>query len=264
MLLLAFLIMSCARVATEKKPERLRLATTTSTENSGLLDEIVPPFEKRFNVKVDVIALGTGKALKLGENGDVDVVLVHAREAEDAFVANGFGVNRRDVMYNDFVIVGPEEDPAHIRGLKDAAEVFGRIARKRTPFTSRGDDSGTHKKELSVWREVGITPSGRWYIESGQGMGPTLQIANEKRAYCLTDRGTFLAFKDKIDLPILCEGDEELSNPYGVIAASPDRHADVNYVYAMAFMGWLTSPECQRMIGDFKKSEEVLFHPDAW
>lgn len=264
LILLAILSLSCARVEPHRPSSRLRLATTTSTENSGLLYEILPPFENMFNVKVDIIAVGTGKALKLGENGDADAVLVHAREAEDAFLKAGFGVNRRDVMYNDFVIVGPQEDPAHIRGLKDAAEAFGKIAKKKAPFASRGDDSGTHNKELSIWAATKTVPSGRWYIESGQGMGPTLQIANEKRAYCLTDRGTFLAFKDKIDLSILCEGDEKLFNPYGVIAVSPNRHAGVNYVYAMVFIGWLTSPECQKMIGDFRKSEEVLFHPSAW
>ena len=264
LILIAFLSLSCDRVGPQRPSSRLRLATTTSTENSGLLYEILPPFENMFNAKVDVIAVGTGKALKLGENGDVDIVLVHAREAEDAFLKAGFGVNRRDVMYNDFVIVGPQEDPAHIRGLKNAAEAFAKIARKKAPFASRGDDSGTHNKELSIWAAAKAVPSGRWYIESGQGMGPTLQIANEKRAYCLTDRGTFLAFKDKIDLSILCEGDEKLFNPYGVIAVSPNRHAGVNYVYAMVFIGWLTSPECQKMIGDFRKSEEVLFHPSAW
>jgi len=243
---------------------RVRMATTTSTENSGLLYEILPPFEKMFNVKVDVIAVGTGKALKLGENGDVDVVLVHARAAEDAFVAAGFGVNRRDLMYNDFVLVGPETDPAKIKNTKDVVEVFKKIAAAEATFVSRGDDSGTHKKELSIWEGVGISPSGTWYMESGQGMGPTLQVANEKQGYCLTDRGTYLAFKDKIELPVLCEGDKRLFNPYGVIAVSPAIHPDANYVYAMALIGWLTSPECQKMIGGFKKFGEVLFTPSAY
>jgi tungstate transport system substrate-binding protein len=240
------------------------MATTTSTENSGLLYEILPPFEKAFNAKVDVIAVGTGKALKLGENGDVDVVLVHARKAEDAFVNTGHGVNRRDLMYNDFVIVGPKADPAKIKGTRDAAEAFKRIAEAQAPFVSRGDDSGTHKKELSVWEDSGLPPSGTWYMESGQGMGPTLQIANEKQGYCLTDRGTFLAFKDKIQLPILSDGDRRLFNPYGVIAVSPAAHPDANYVHAMALIGWLTSPECQKMIGSYTKFGEVLFTPSAY
>jgi tungstate transport system substrate-binding protein len=243
---------------------RVRMATTTSTENSGLLYEILPPFEKMFDAKVDVIAVGTGRALKLGENGDVDVVLVHARTAEDAFVAAGHGVNRRDLMYNDFVIVGPENDPADIKGTKDAAGAFKRIAATKTAFVSRGDDSGTHKKELSIWNVSGSSPSGTWYMESGQGMGPTLQVANEKQGYCLTDRGTYLAFKDKIDLPVLCEGDKHLFNPYGVIAVSPAAHPDANYVYTMALIGWLTSPECQKMIGGYKKFGEALFTPGAY
>ncbi|MFQ5905817.1 MAG: substrate-binding domain-containing protein [bacterium] len=264
LLLCILLVSSCREVTSESQPLRLRLATTTSTENTGLLYEILPPFERMFNVKVDVIAVGTGKALKLAENGDVDAVLVHAREAEDAFVASGFGVNRRDLMYNDFIIAGPEEDPANVRGLKDAARAFVMIAKNRASFVSRGDDSGTHKKELAIWRESGLTPSRAWYIESGQGMGPTLQIADEKRAYCLTDRGTYLAFKEKLDLAIVCQGDRRLFNPYGIIAVSPALHPDARYVHAMALIGWLTSPRCQRMIGEFKRSGQPLFHPGAW
>ena len=249
---------------TSSSEVRVRMATTTSTENSGLLDHVLPSFEKMFDAKVDVIAVGTGKALKLGENGDVDVVLVHARKAEDAFVAAGYGVNRRDLMYNDFVIVGPEDDPARIRETDDAAEAFKRISEANAAFVSRGDDSGTHKKELSIWQESGSSHAGTWYMESGQGMGPTLQVANEKEAYCLTDRGTFLAFKDKIELTVLCEGDKRLSNPYGIIAVSPAVHSDANYVHAMALIGWLTSPECQKMIGSYKKFGEVLFMPNAY
>lgn len=243
--------------------ERIRLATTTSTDNSGLLEELLPPFEQRFGVKVDVIAVGTGKALKLGENGDVDVVLVHAREAEDRFVADGFGVNRRDVMYNDFVLVGPETDPAGISGMPDAVAALTAISREGAPFISRGDDSGTHKKEKALWRNAGIAPSGNWYLESGQGMGPTLLMADEKRGYTLTDRGTFSAYQGRMDLVVLSEGDPRLFNPYGIIAVNPARHPHVRYVLAMALIGWVTSQEGQKIIAEFKVGNEALFHPMA-
>jgi tungstate transport system substrate-binding protein len=247
--------------------ERLKLSTTTSTENSGLLYELLPPFEKQFNIKVDIIAVGSGKAIKLGENGDVDVVLAHERDLEDKFVAEGYGVNRRDVMHNDFVIIGPAADPAGIRTAKTAVEAFKLIARKRAHFVSRGDKSGTHGKELSLWKKAGVTPAGSWYMESGMGMGEVLIMAYEKGAYTLTDRGTYLAFqKDgKINLPILFEGDPTLFNPYGIIAVNPARHPSVNYVMAMALIGWVTSPEGQRVIADFgkKKFGVPLFFPDA-
>jgi tungstate transport system substrate-binding protein len=243
--------------------EHLKMSTTTSTENSGLLYALLPPFEEVFGVKVDVIAVGTGKALKLGENGDVDVVFVHARAAEDKFVADGFGVNRRDVMYNDFIIVGPGSDPAGIKD-KDAVESLKAIAAKNGTFASRGDDSGTHKKEKALWKEVGIDPSGTWYLETGQGMGATLTLANEKQAYTLVDRGTYIAYEDKVDLVILSESDERFFNPYGIIAVSPAKHAHVKYVYAMALIGWITSVEGQQLIGNFKKQGKVLFHPSAY
>ena len=247
---------------TSPAEERIKLATTTSTENSGLLYVLLPPFEKKFNVKVDVIAVGTGKALKLGENGDVDIVFVHARKAEDAFIEHGFGVNRRDVMYNDFVIVGPQNDPA---GVKDesAPEAFRNIADKRWFFTSRGDESGTNIKEMNLWELAGIQPAGEWYLETGQGMGATLQIADEKKAYCLVDRGTFIAFEKKTDLVILCEGDERFFNPYSIIAVNPSLHPHVKYSYSMALIGWVTSPAGQKIIGDFKKDGKVLFFPGA-
>ncbi len=243
--------------------ERIKLATTTSTENSGLLNQLLPPFEQRFHLKVDVIAVGTGKALKLGENGDVDVVLVHDRAGEDRFVEEGFGVNRRDVMYNDFLLVGPESDPAGIKGLSDVEAALKAIAGKGAPFISRGDDSGTDKKEKTLWKDAEITPDGAWYMESGQGMGPTLLIADEKRAYTLADRATFLAYKGKVQLISLSEGDSRLFNPYGIIAVNPARHADVHYVMAMALIGWFTSQEGQRLIAGFKAGDEVLFHPTA-
>ena len=241
---------------------RIKMSTTTSTENSGLLYELLPPFEKMFNVKVDVIAVGTGKALKLGENGDVDIVFVHARKAEDKFVENGFGINRRDVMYNDFVIVGPVNDPGGIKG-KDPIESLKKIYANKATFTSRGDDSGTHKKEKLLWEIAGLKPEGEWYLETGQGMGATIQIADEKQAYTLVDRGTYIAYEDKVDLIILSEGDKRLFNPYGIIAVNPAKHPHVNYVYAMTLIGWITSPEGQKIIGDFKKGGKVLFHPNA-
>ncbi|HJX32097.1 MAG TPA: substrate-binding domain-containing protein [Thermodesulfobacteriota bacterium] len=244
---------------------RLRLATTTSTEDTGILQPINTPFEKMLNIKVDVISVGTGKALELGARGDVDVVLVHAREAEDKFVANGSGVNRRDVMYNDFIIIGPEKDPAKIKGMTDAKEALTKVALAQAPFISRGDDSGTHKKELKLWEKAGIKPEGKWYFEAGQGMGPVLNMANEKQAYALSDRGTYLAYGEKIGLKILCEGDPILNNPYGVIAVNPAKFPHVKYVYAMAYIGWLTSSEGQTIIREFGKDKfgQPLFIPTA-
>jgi len=248
---------------------RLKLATTTSTDNSGLLNVLLPPFEKMLGVRVDVIAVGTGKALELGKNGDVDVVLVHARSAEDQFVEEGYGVNRRDVMYNDFIIIGPTDDPAGVKGMKDAVAALENISAKKTPFVSRGDDSGTHKREKSLWEEAGIEPAapgstGGWYMEAGQGMGATLQIADEKQAYTISDRGTYLAYRDKIELEILVEGDaERLANPYGIIAVNPAKHPHVNYVYAMALIGWVTSVEGQKIIAEYKQFGEPLFYPTA-
>lgn len=257
-LMLAFSILF---VATGQ--EHIKMATTTSTENSGLLELLLPPFEQKFNAKVDVIAVGTGKALKLGENGDVDIVFVHARAAEDKFVKDGYGVNRRDVMYNDFIIIGPKDDKAGIKGMKNVVMALKQVAKKEASFVSRGDDSGTHKKEKSLWQAAEMEPQGDWYMETGQGMGPTLLIADEKHAYTMTDRGTYLAYKGKIDLPILVEGDERLFNPYGIIAVNPAKYPHVNYVYAMALIGWVTSVEGQKIIGNYKKFGKLLFHPTA-
>jgi tungstate transport system substrate-binding protein len=243
--------------------ELLRLATTTSTENSGLLAVLLPPFEKSTNIKVQVIAVGTGKALRLAREGDVDVVLVHARQAEDALVNDGFGVNRRDVMYNDFVIVGPENDPAGIRGMSDAVAALHNIQSSASIFVSRGDDSGTNKKELELWQAAKLTPKGDWYREAGQGMGKVLQMAAEMGAYTLTDRGTWLAMQDKLPLKVLVSGDPRLFNPYGVIAVNPDRYRDIDYRGAMRLIAWLTSVEGQKIIGDFKINGQPLFIPTA-
>jgi len=241
----------------------VRLATTTSTDNSGLLAVLLPPFEQQSGYQVHVIAVGTGKALRLAREGDVDLVLVHARTAEDKLVEDGFGVDRRDVMHNDFVIVGPPVDPAGVKGMDDASAALAQIAASGQPFVSRGDDSGTHKKERALWQASGAQPEGRWYREAGQGMGKVLQIAAELDAYTLTDRGTWLAMKAKSPLQILVEGDPGLFNPYGVIAVNPERFPDLNYSGAQALMDWMTSPEGQKIIGDFRIEGEPLFIPDA-
>ena len=242
----------------------IKLATTTSTDNSGLLDELLPAFAKKHGIEVKVISVGTGKALKHGEAGDVDVILVHARGAEDRFVAEGFGVNRRDVMHNDFVILGPAADPAGIRGTEDVAAALKKIAAAKAAFFSRGDESGTHKKEMQLWRAAGVSPEGgAWYMPAGQGMGAVLTLADEKLAYTMADRGTWLAYRGKLDLLVLVEGDPRLFNPYGVIAVNPARHPHVRYQLVMEFIGWLTSAEGQAIIGDFRRDGELLFHPDA-
>lgn len=242
----------------------LTLATTTSTYDSGLLDALLPPFERAQGVKVKVVAVGTGQALSLGQRGDADVVLVHARAQEDEFVAQGYGIDRRDVMYNDFVIVGPESDPAGIKGLKSAAVAFARIAQSKAPFISRGDDSGTHSKEKAIWARAGLSPSsGGWYLSVGQGMGQTLTLAGEKGAYTLSDRGTYLAYRGKLNLRVLVEGDEILFNPYGVMAVNPSRHPRVKYDLALRFLDYIISPEAQKIIAEFGKEKygQPLFFP---
>jgi tungstate transport system substrate-binding protein len=239
----------------------LRLATTTSTENSGLLKAIVPKFEAASGLKVHVISVGTGKAMKLGENGDVDVLLVHSRADEDRFVAQGFGVNRADVMYNDFVIVGPKEDPARIRGLRDAVEAMRRILEAKATFVSRGDDSGTDKMEKRYWELVGRRPEGRQYLAAGQGMGEVLTMAGNLSAYTLTDRATFGAYRARTGLDLLVEGDKRMFNPYGVIAVNPARHPGVNARGAAQFIEWITGPEGRRAIAEFRVNGEQLFFP---
>ena len=243
--------------------EILKLATTTSTYETGLLDYIFPAFEKKYNVKIHIISVGTGKAIKLGENGDVDIILVHAREAENKFVNDGYGVNRRDVMYNDFIILGPKDDPAKISELKNVKKALKRIYQAQHVFVSRGDDSGTHKKEKYLWAKVKLTPKGRWYLEVGQGMSATLMMADEKNAYVMVDRATYLFNKDKIRLKKLVQGDSDLFNPYGVIAVSPYKHAYVKYELSMTLIAWLTSPECQSMIESYKKNGYQMYHANA-
>ena len=242
--------------------ETLRLATTTSTDNSGLLRALLPDFESKTGIRVQVIAVGTGKALRMGRDGDVDVVLVHARSAEERFVADGNGVTRYPVMHNDFVIVGPADDEAGVSGEKDVASALKRIAAAKARFVSRGDDSGTHKKELSLWQSASIEPQGRWYLEAGQGMGKVLQMASELQGYTLSDRGTWLAMRDKLDLKILLQGDKRLFNPYGIIAVNPAKHPDVNYHGAMQLIEWFTSVATQQRIAAFRVAGEQLFVPE--
>ncbi len=241
----------------------LRLATTTSTDNSGLLAYLLPRFEKESGYRVQVIAVGTGKALRMGRDGDVDVVLVHAPAAEQAFIDAGHGVGRRGVMYNDFVLVGPATDPAEVAGSGNAAEAMQRIAKGKAMFISRGDDSGTHKKELALWRSAGIDPAGDWYREAGQGMGRVLQVAAELGAYTLTDRGTWLAYRQRLPLKIQFQGDPRLFNPYGIMAVNPERYPDANYQGAMALIEWITAPPAQQLIGDYRVGGEQLFTPSA-
>jgi tungstate transport system substrate-binding protein len=256
---------SCTVEAKDANDGRLILATTTSTENSGLLDELLPPFEDSFGVRVDVVSVGTGKAIRLAENGDADIILVHAKNAEEKFVTDGYGVNRRSVMYNDFIILGPESDPAGIKGLKDASKALQKIAESESGFVSRGDDSGTNKKELSIWDSAGIEPGGSWYFETGQGMGASLNVANEKNVYILADRGTYLAYQydGKLDLEVLVEGDSELYNPYGVIPVNPGLYSHVNYQAAMSLVGYITSQQGQKIINSYTRFGKKLFKPLA-
>ncbi len=241
----------------------IRLATTTSTENSGLLGYLLPHFERASGIKTHVIAVGTGKALRMGKDGDVDLILVHAKAAELAFVEAGYGVQRYSVMYNDFVLVGPKNDPANIQQAKNAADALTRIAARQERFVSRGDDSGTHKKELSLWRSANIEPEAAWYMDAGQGMGKVLQIAGELDAYTLTDRGTWLAYQQRSPLSIRFEGDARLHNPYGIIAVNPKRYPDINHQGASKLIQWIISPEAQQLIGDYRIEGSRLFIPAA-
>ncbi len=244
----------------------IKLATTTSTENSGLLKAILPVFEKDTGYKVRTIAVGTGKALRMGRDGDVDVLLVHAKQAEDKFMADGNGEKRYGVMYNDFIIVGPKNDPAKLTSSKNAVEALRKLLSTKSPFVSRGDDSGTHKKELGLWGSAKIdvkSHSGKWYREAGQGMGKVLQMAGEMDAYTMTDRGTWLSYERKSPLKITFEGDSALFNPYGIIAVSSKKYPDLNTVGAHELMNWITSAKGQHLIGQFKIAGKVLFTPNA-
>ena len=241
----------------------IRLATTTSTQNSGLLQHILPEFEQHSGYQVHVIAVGTGKALKMGKDGDVDVLMVHAPTAEKQFIQAGYGIKRYELMYNDFVLVGPSNDPAGLHQAKTARQAMAKINQQQSLFISRGDDSGTHKKELQLWPDSSRIKEKQWYREAGQGMAKVLQIANELDAYTLTDRGTWLSHKGRLTLKIVFFGDPALFNPYGVIALNPQRYADLNYQGAQALINWLISPEAQQLIADYRVNNTRLFTPSA-
>ncbi len=247
------------------EPASIVVASTTSTEQSGLFKHILPLFKQKSGIEVKVVALGTGQALDAARRGDADVVLVHDRPAEDKFVAEGFAKARQDVMYNDFVLIGPKDDPAGIRG-KGVEEAFQKIAAAKAPFVSRGDRSGTHSAELRSWKEAGIdlgAVRGDWYRDVGQGMGPALNTASSLGAYILADRGTWLSFKNRGDLTILVEGDPRLFNPYGVMLVNPDKHPTVKVKEGQALIDWLVSPEGQKAIADYLINGEQLFFPSA-
>jgi len=277
LLAIAPILAACAPAPaqTAAEPQVLKLATTTSTADSGLLDAILPDFQAKYNARVDVIAVGTGQAIEIGAKGDADVLLVHARKSEDQFVADGHARERFDVMYNDFILLGPKADPAKVSGLALAKDAFKAIMDSESIFASRGDKSGTHSKELSVWSSLGVTPTADmpWYQSLGQGMGDTLLFANERGAYTLSDRGTYLSMKDKLpDLKVMVGGDlidenkdKALLNPYGVLAVNPDKHPGVKFDLAMQFIHWLTSVETQQQIGDYGRDKfgAPLFYPSS-
>lgn len=242
-----------------KEAKEIVLATTTSTQDSGLLDSLLPVFEQKTGIKVKVVAVGTGQAIKLGEDGNADVLLVHARKSEDEFMEKGWGINGYDVMYNQFYIVGPSDDPAGLKQAKTAKEAMEKIAASKSSFVSRGDDSGTDKKEKSIWKEAGITPEGSWYLSSGQGMGETLQMADEKKAYTLTDEATFLS--RKLGLQIVMQGDKSLLNPYGIIQVKSSSKQEEG----MQLIQFFTGEEGQKLIGEFGQATygKGLFVPDA-
>jgi tungstate transport system substrate-binding protein len=264
--LLSLVLLGLAPLAPRAADKFIIVQSTTSTQNSGLFEHILPLFTKKTGIEVRVVAVGTGQALKNAENGDGDVVLVHSQPDEEKFVADGWGVKRYPVMYNDFIIVGPAADPAKIAGLKQAPEALKKIAEAQAPFASRADDSGTHKAELKLWEEAGADPkasSGSWYLETGSGMGATLNTAVGKQAYALTDRGTWLAFANKDDFKVLVEGDDKLFNQYGVILVNPAKHPNVKAKEGQAFIDWLVSSEGQAAIASYKIDGRQLFFPNA-
>jgi len=272
-LVLLFAFTSLAGCAAKKAPETtqpaaekiLKMATTTSTQDSGLLEVLVPEFKKDTGYTLNVIAVGSGQAMEMGAKGDVDVLLVHSRAAEDKFVADGFGVNRKDVMHNDFIVIGPANDPAKIKGMTDSVAAFKKIAESKSTFLSRGDKSGTNTKELDIWKKAAITPAGDWYKNVGKGMGDTFRMADEMQGYTLIDRATYLALKDKYKLVIVVEKDKPLLNPYGVISVNKDKFPNVDMEGANKFGEWITSEKIQKLIADFGKDKfgESLFIPDA-
>ncbi len=255
----------CSQITGCTNSRKLIIASTTSTQDSGLFDVLIPAFEKNSGYNVKVIAIGTGEAIEYGKRGEADIILVHSKIDEDKFMQEGFGLIKKDVMYNEFIIVGPKEDPAKIKGMKEAVDAFLSIAKSESIFVSRGDGSGTNKKELLIWEKVGFKPSGDNYIETGQGMAETLKIADEKQGYTITDNATWYSLKENLDLDELLSGDEILFNPYSVIAVNPKKHPNLNLNYkgAVEFINWITSKEGQEIIKNFGLSqyERPLFYP---
>lgn len=260
---LALMTVSLSFASPGLAQQALRLSTTTSTENSGLLKHLLPAFEAQSGMKVHVISVGTGKALELAKNGDVDVTLVHARPSEDKFVMEGHGVERRDVMYNDFIIAGPVSDPAGIKGMNDVHAALRKIVETKARFISRGDNSGTNQMERAYWKEIGRKPAGSAYVSAGLGMGEVLTMAAEMQGYTLTDRATYIAYRARTGLAVLVEGDRRMFNPYGIIAVNPERHRHVNFKGAMQLIEWITSPAGQQRIAGFRVDGQQLFFPSA-
>jgi len=261
-IVLAMLVCTLAQAQTRF----ITVASTTSTEQSGLFKHLLPLFEKKAGFQVRVVALGTGQALDMGRRGDADVVFVHARPLEEKFVAEGFGVKRHEVMYNDFVLIGPKSDPARVVGGRDALEAFRKVRAMQASFVSRGDRSGTHFSELEIWKAAAIDiakEKGSWYRDTGQGMGPALNTAAGMNAYILADRGTWLSFKNRAELRIVLEGDPRLFNQYGIILVSPAKHPSVKREMGQAFIDWVTSPDGQAAIAAYKIGGEQLFFPNA-
>ncbi len=260
------LLLSCVAAVAAAQEKFITVASTTSTEQSGLFKHLLPVFQQKTGIQVRVVALGTGQSLDMGKRGDADVVFVHAKPLEEKFVAEGFGVKRFEVMYNDFVLVGPKSDPAKVGGTKDIVAALQKIKAAQTPFASRGDKSGTHFAELELWKVAGIDiakDKGPWYRDTGSGMGPTLNTAAGMNAYALTDRGTWLSFKNRADLVISVEGDQRLFNQYGVILVNPAKHPHIKKEMGQAFVDWVISPEGQKAIADYKIGGEQLFFPNA-
>lgn len=257
-------VLLCTSASAEQR--FITVASTTSTEQSGLFKHLLPAFEQKTGIQVRVVAVGTGQALDMARRGDADVVFVHARPLEEKFLADGFGVRRFDVMYNDFVLVGPKSDPAKIGGTKDIVGALQKIKAAQSPFASRGDKSGTHFAEVELWKAAGVDiakDKAPWYRETGSGMGPTLNIASGMNAYALTDRGTWLSFKNRGDLVIVVEGDQRLFNQYGVILVNPAKHPHVKKELGQAFIDWVISPEGQKRIAEYKINDEQLFFPNV-
>lgn len=264
--ILTSLVLACSFALPAKAEDSITLASTTSTQNSGLFDHILPKFTETSGIKVNVVAVGTGAALRLARSGDADVLMVHHKKSEEKFVAEGFGVERFDLMHNDFVLLGPDSDPANVSSMKSATNALAAIAQSQSVFVSRGDDSGTHKKELELWKAAGVSPqenSGNWYREAGAGMGATLNIAVAMQGYILADRATWVSFKNKQNHKIVLEGDTRFFNQYGIILVNPERFPHIKKEAGQAFVNWMISEEGQKAIASYKLEGQQLFTPDV-